>query len=212
MVDQQHDNRDDFVISENKDDAEDLRREDYYNNHTSAFQKKSKMPFIIGGVAIAVLIILFNILMSGSGNVVNKEQLQALEARIQQLEGKLATIGVMDQALDRLVKQEQEFSLLNKRVNRFEATVTSQIDQIIKELGALYQKTAQPQTPKAKPPQPVVTIQKETKLKFHQVMAGETLYGISRRYGLTVERLRSYNNIGPNDSIQPGQKLKLSPN
>jgi len=130
MVDQQHDNRDDFVISENKDDAEDLRREDYYNNHTSAFQKKSKMPFIIGGVAIAVLIILFNILMSGSGNVVNKEQLQALEARIQQLEGKLATIGVMDQALDRLVKQEQEFSLLNKRVNRFEATVTSQIDQM----------------------------------------------------------------------------------
>jgi LysM repeat protein len=37
------------------------------------------------------------------------------------------------------------------------------------------------------------------------------MYSISRRYGLTVEQLRTYNNIGKNAAIRPGQKLKLSP-
>jgi LysM repeat protein len=214
MVDSNNDNKKDFVISKeyDEDEPEDLDREEYYGNHTGMLRKRSAIPFIIGGAGLIVLVTLFVFMISKPGDVTGKEQLQSIEARIQQLESKLATIGVIDQALDRLAKQEQEFSGLSKRVDRLEGTVKTQIDQIIKELGTLHQKTAQTPTSKTQAPPPAATLKKEEKPKFHQVRAGETLYGISQLYGLTVEQLRSYNNIGPNAPIQPGQKLYLSRN
>ncbi|MBW2657786.1 MAG: LysM peptidoglycan-binding domain-containing protein [Deltaproteobacteria bacterium] len=101
--------------------------------------------------------------------------------------------------------------LIMERVDRFEGTVTTQIDQIIKELGKLHQKTGSAPAPKAKAAQPVAKSTTEKKMKIHKVSAGETLYSISRRYGLTVDQLRTYNNIGKDTTIRPGQKLKLSP-
>jgi membrane-bound lytic murein transglycosylase D len=98
-----------------------------------------------------------------------------------------------------------------ERIDRFEGTVTTQIDQIIKELGKLHQKTGSAPAPKAKAPKPVAKTGTEKKVRFHEVSAGETLYSISRRYGLTVDQLRTYNDIGKNTAIRPGQKLKLSP-
>ena len=45
--------------------------------------------------------------------------------------------------------------------------------------------------------------------KFHEVKPLETLYGLSKTYGLTVDELRRLNNMGPTDSIRSGQ-LKVS--
>ncbi len=42
--------------------------------------------------------------------------------------------------------------------------------------------------------------------EFHQVATGETLYGISRRYNVSVESLRSWNNL-PDNTIKVGQQL-----
>jgi len=117
----------------------------------------------------------------------------------------------MDQALNRIDNYEKELNLIMERVDRFEGTVTTQIDQIIKELGALHQKTGSTPAPKAKTPQPVAKSTTEKKTAVHEVSAGETMYSISRRYGLTVEQLRTYNNIGKDAAIRPGQKLKLTP-
>ena len=207
MVDTKIENHDNFVINDKYDDEEvrDLNQEDYYDDHSGISLKNYLNPFIIGGAGLVVIVILLVIFFSGSKDTVDSKQLQTLEAKIQQLEKKLASIGVMDQALDRLGKQEQKLNLISKRFDRFNSTVTTQIDQIIKELGVLHQKS--PQTP-----QPVKTDQKETKPNFHLVRPEETLWGISRQYGLTLDQLRSYNNIGAKATIQPGQRLKLTPN
>jgi YbbR domain-containing protein len=45
------------------------------------------------------------------------------------------------------------------------------------------------------------------KRRYHTVRSGETLWGISRRYGLTVEELRSLNNFSPGGTIYPDQRL-----
>ena len=143
--------------------------------------------------------------------------MQSLEARIQQLEKKLATIGVINQTIERLGKQEQSLDRLDKKADRFESTITTQIDQIIKELGTLHQKisqisaTAVPQPGSVDKKQPVASKKAESTTPFHEVKAGETLYGISRRYGLSVEQLRAYNSLAANAAIYPGQKLNLSP-
>jgi LysM repeat protein len=207
MVDPKFESRDNFVINNKYDDEEvqELNREDYYDDHAGMFRKKYLTPVTIGSVGIIVIVILLVIFLSGPKDVVDSRQLQSLETKIQQLEKKLASIGVIDQALDRLGKQEEKLNLISERFDRFNSTVTTQIDQIIKELGVLHQKSSQT-------PQPVKIDQKETTPNFHLVRPEETLWGISRRYGLTLDQLRSYNNIGAEATIQPGQRLKLTPN
>jgi len=207
MVDSKFENHDNFVINNryDDDDVRELNQEDYYDDHSSIFPKKYLTPFTIGGAGLVVIVILLVVFLSGPKDAVDSRQLQSLETKIEQLEKKLAAIDAIDQALDRLGKQEQNLNLISERFDRFNSTVTTQIDQIIKELGALHQKSSQA-------PQPARTVQKETKAKFHQVRSKETLWGISRRYGLTLDQLRSYNNMDPNATLQPGQRLKLTPN
>ena len=213
MVDSPKDNHEDFVISEDYDTEgeEELGPEDYYGNQSGILPNKSNLLYIIGGIGLLIIVILLAIVLSRPSDVVDREQLQALEEKIQGLEKRLATIGLLDQALDRIDNNEKELNLIMERVDRFEGTVTTQIDQIIKELGTLYQKKGLAPAPKVKSPQPDAKSTEEKKTKVHEVSAGETLYSISRRYGLTVDQLRAYNNIGKDAAIRPGQKLKLSP-
>jgi len=213
MVDSPKDTREDFVISNGYDYEEerDLGRKDYYSRPTGLLQNKLNLPYIIGGVGLVIIVILFVIILSGSSDGVKLEQLQTLEKRIEQLDKRMATLGGMDQALERIDNSEKELGLIMERLDRFEGTVTTQIDQIIKELGVLHQKTGSSPAPKTQAPKPVAKSGTEKKAKFHEVSAGETLYSISRRYGLTVDQLREYNKIGPQNAIRPGQKLKLSP-
>lgn len=43
----------------------------------------------------------------------------------------------------------------------------------------------------------------------HSVAAGETLFAISKKYGVTVDQLKSWNNIGSQNIISVGQKLVI---
>jgi LysM repeat protein len=45
--------------------------------------------------------------------------------------------------------------------------------------------------------------------QFHTVVAGETLRGISQKYGVKLKRLVKLNKMGDSISVQPGQKIKL---
>jgi len=213
MVDASNKNREDFVISEDGDtDAqEDLGQENYYDNQTSLLQNKSNLSYIIGGIGLVVIVILLFMVLSGPSDDLDSQRIQALEKRIQGMEQVLATVGVIGQSLDKIDNNEKEINLFMERVDRFEGTVTTQIDQIIKELGALHQKTGSAPAPKAKAKQPVAKSPEPKKINIHEVKAGDTLYSISRRYSLTVDQLRTYNNIGKDTAIRPGQKLKLSP-
>lgn len=43
---------------------------------------------------------------------------------------------------------------------------------------------------------------------FHTVTAGETLFGLARRYGTTAERIKAWNSL-PSDQINTGQRLRV---
>ncbi|KPQ10192.1 MAG: membrane-bound lytic murein transglycosylase MltD, partial [Algoriphagus marincola HL-49] len=43
----------------------------------------------------------------------------------------------------------------------------------------------------------------------HTVSPGETLYAISKKYGVTVDQLKSWNQIGSQNIISVGQKLTI---
>lgn len=48
-------------------------------------------------------------------------------------------------------------------------------------------------------------------IRYHKVVRGDTLYSISKKYGITVEKLRTYNQLPKNAVIKPGTKLKVTP-
>ena len=220
MVNPKNDNREEFIITEHyaAEETAALDREDYHERSSGVFRKKSIMPFVIGGLGLLVLVVLLVIVLSRPDNFVDQDYLQSLESRIQQLEKKLATSAVIDNTIERIGKQEQDLDRLDQKADRFESTITTQIDQIIKELGVLHQNisqlsaTAGPRPKTTDTIQPAASKKAESTIQFHQIRAGETLYSISRRYGLSVEQLRTYNDLAANAAIYPGQKLKLSPN
>ena len=51
---------------------------------------------------------------------------------------------------------------------------------------------------------------KPAKSRYHLVRSGDTLWSISRRYGLTIEELRRLNKLEPGAVIYPDQKLLLN--
>jgi LysM repeat protein len=216
MADPHNDNHDDFVIRRDDDEGnpDDYSREDNFDSGRDIDPKKPLLPYIIGGVTILILIVVVSVMLITPRNNADADQLQAVEAKIRQLEKRLATIGVIDQALTRLDKQQEKFDTLSRRLDQFETTVNTQLDQVIKELGVLHQKTDHPATlakPAAKKSgASAKTLSVKNPAQYHQVQTGETLYRIARRYGLTVKQLQRYNNIGPGASIYPGQKLRLA--
>jgi Tfp pilus assembly protein FimV len=44
---------------------------------------------------------------------------------------------------------------------------------------------------------------------FHQVVKGDTLFAISKRYGCTVEQLMAWNNLRNPNNISVGQNLRV---
>ena len=50
-----------------------------------------------------------------------------------------------------------------------------------------------------------------TEKRYHTVQKGETLSGISKRYGISLEELRKRNNLSENQRIHTGQRLRISP-
>lgn len=58
-------------------------------------------------------------------------------------------------------------------------------------------------------PSPAAPSMAEGSSSSHTVSKGETLYRISRQYGISVQDLKDWNNL-PNNTIKPGQKLMVS--
>ena len=69
------------------------------------------------------------------------------------------------------------------------------------------QTTAESRRKPSAPSKPAVS----TEEQYHTVQKGETLYRISKKYGISVEELRKLNNLSEDQPINTGQKLRISP-
>jgi lipoprotein NlpD len=67
-----------------------------------------------------------------------------------------------------------------------------------------------PRTATRKPPSAPVVVQPMPGSHSVTVRAGETLYGISRRYGLTVAQVAAWNDLEPPYTLRVGQTLRLA--
>jgi membrane-bound lytic murein transglycosylase D len=56
---------------------------------------------------------------------------------------------------------------------------------------------------------PPVRAQAAAQWRVHRVRSGDTLWGIARRYDVSVQQLRSWNDLGGRSRILPGQRIRV---
>ena len=146
------------------------------------FDLISLRPSIVLGVLfLSVTVLTFG----GCGRETPKEDSALINGRFEQLENKIA----------QLEAQSAETKENLTALGSYAKTLEERIDTFTQE--------------NEKAPVPKQATSQEKK-QYHNVVRGDTLYSISRKYGLSVEEIRRLNNLNKNQPIQPGQKLMVT--
>ncbi len=197
--------------------SQDVADEDYHdgegyeNLEQSSFLTHKILTFSAVGISLLVLVILIVWFFFPRNKSMNSEELKILESRVGELENKLRRFDKINEHLIRLENQTKKFAHAIDRFDQFETSTALRMDVLAKELVALQNKKIEikpvsPQVPKSESKK-----EEKTRTKYHIVRIGETLYSISRGYGLSVEELRKFNDLKNDITIYPGQKLVIDP-
>ena len=146
------------------------------------FLADKKKAILIGFGVLAAAVIVYFVAFSGQDKYA--EMFAQMEQRLSAGERKIAA----------LEKQQEDLASgpmksLSERVEMLEKRPVD--------------KPKPPAPPKAQAPSPAK--------RYHEVKKGETITGIAKRYGMTVEELRKINNLSPKAALAVGQKLIVSP-
>ena len=194
--------------------TEKIPDEEYLENQGYGSLKEKKplpsvrfiLPLLLVGI---VLVILMAIWFRGTPqsppvNLVDHE----LQDRVAALEKQLMELNGIEERLQTLERDGQSYLQAVEKVNRMEARLSQRMDELGKTLSAT------PPTPAAVRPSKKQTPQKTVKQPnavTYVVKSGDTLYAISRRYQVTIDQLRTDNNLGKKSMLRPGQKLIVNP-
>lgn len=165
---------------------------------------------IAGGLGVLMVIILIMLIFGGEEGGKADERLSALQAKVDQIEKTLAGLAGFE---DRMAQAEKQARLAQQSL----AGAERQLNVIEGKIEDLTGKAEAPQKKERAQPAQAVPQKKEQEkpaarsvVKTHVVKAGETLYQISNRHGITIEELRRLNQLKADQSIHPGQKLVVS--
>jgi LysM repeat protein len=132
--------------------------------------------------------------------------------------GRQPTGGSEPLLQSKVIALEQRIGGLEKQIKELQGKITApapdlalvqRVDALTQKVEALEKQKQPAAEPKAKPtpsPKPAASAEK----KYHTVQKGETLYAISKKYGISVGDLRKLNNLSANESLHTGQKLLVS--
>ena len=185
----------------------------------SAILSGNPVKYLYWGLGIAVVagvVLLVMLLFSNLNESADLTRINDLEEKVVQLEQRLDKYDGMDEKVTRIWEQAKAFEKFKTRFDRSEASMSLRMDHLAMSLDALQKKTdntlkkvAQLEKPPIAP-KPTPAKQPAT-VKTHTVVAGDTLFNISRRYNLSVEQLKAINKLPKGAVIHIGQKLKVSP-
>lgn len=168
---------------------------------------------VVAGVVLLMLLLFSNII-----DPADLARIEDLENKIEQLEQRLVKYDGMDEKVTHIWEQAKAFETFKTRFDRSEASMSLRMDHLAMSLDSLQKKTnttlqkvgklekapVRPVAP-ASPP----SAKKAAARKTHTVVAGDTLFGISRRYNLSVQELKSMNKLTEGAVIHVGQVLQV---
>ena len=205
----------------NKNDVpENGSEEDYYDepgyspwgkNKRRGFGKKTfqKPDIPLGwiGAVLAVVVVLIFIVGPGWRDSGTAKKIQALEERVLLQEEQLARVEALGDLVKNIDENNKKIELNKKRFEIFEISASRRMEYLAKELSDIRDGSAGVKQTKAVKKAPEKSLPKTENILYHQVRAGDTLYAIGRKYGLTIDKLLQINKLSRNSKIYPGQKL-----
>lgn len=133
-----------------------------------------------------VVFFLVAIEFGGCGREAPKQDLAPINGRLEQLENKIAQLEAQStETKESLTTMNESITTLKEGLN----ALAQKIEKVSAQKQAVVQK----------------------KKQYHKVTQGDTLYSISRKYGISVNEIRRLNNLKQNQPIKPGQKLLVNP-
>ncbi|MGD9097785.1 MAG: LysM peptidoglycan-binding domain-containing protein [Desulfobacterales bacterium] len=192
---------------ESDQEEEELTRYDAYSALDERKRgRKAVYFYVAAGLGLLILVLAFVMLGNGAGRQERAQRLELLEKRLDDMEFRLGRI-VQSTASGDLASLQKANQDLGQRFDGLERKLEGRLNQIQAALTQLERKSPPaPPRPKAAPaktPSPPKTL-------LHTVRKGETLYQISRKYGMSVDDVRKLNGIGKDFTIYPGQKIKVA--
>jgi LysM repeat protein len=171
-----------------------------------------KIPLLVSLLAIALiasLAALTMLLLGNNSDRVSRQQIDRIEERVRQLEDRMDNYKAIDEKVTLIWEQAKTFEKFRDRFDRSEASTSLRMDHLTMSLEALQKQVnekARTQTDATAATKSAPAASKAD-VQYHRVVAGDTLYSISKRYNLSVEQLLKINGMDKNSVIQPGQKL-----
>ncbi|MDM8518283.1 LysM domain-containing protein [Desulfobacterales bacterium HSG16] len=140
-------------------------------------------------------------------------KISRIETRIKGLEMRLDRIGTLE---DMEKSIPERIDALEKSMSQKVESLKTQLKQYRENIRAFqkkeYERTRVTTDRKKKiTTRAAVKPVRVKKTRYHMVTPKETLYSISRRYGISIEALRKLNKLKSDEKIHPDQKLIVSP-
>ena len=133
-----------------------------------------------------------------------------MDQRLQQVESRMAALEGISELVTDIDKKRQATQPLMVRLDRLETSFSNRISEMDQQVKKLQTKLLNRKPNRAQAP--VIKSQPSKQAaKTHVVKKGETLYSISKQYGLSVTQLMTFNKLSKGAVINPGQSLKISP-
>ena len=185
----------DFEVDFSDEEGYSARRKNKGNRFAGKLPGKSGFS-LLTGVVILGLFVLVAVLFQRSSNIDSGSKMRPLERRITKLEERLYRLDWIEANLEEIKEKNEQF-------HSFQDT--------------LKKPTAPPESTTAEkpitPPESTTaqTAKEQIEAVYHEVLPGETLYGIGLRYGIAVDELLRLNDLEPGATIYPKQKILISP-
>jgi hypothetical protein len=197
----------DDLINDLADDGQENQSSRVLRERRSSLYTISQGKILLfGGAGLLVLIILVVLLFLG-GKEAPSEDLSLIQARLTRMEARIKAAGALESRIQQFEEKEKEVRQSLLKTDLSIRTIKGDLNQLIEAFEGLQKKTP-PVPKKVEVPKPVKEASiAQTEKDYHLVSRGETLYRISKQYGISVDDLRRLNNMDPKALIHPGQKL-----
>jgi len=185
----------DFEVDYSDKEGYSARRKNMENRLAGKLPGKIGFSFLIG-VVIFDLVVLVAVVFHRSSNIDTGYELKSLERRIKRLEERLYRLGWVEANLEQVKEKSKQFNLFRDTIKKTKTPPQSTTTE--KPITPPESTTAQ-------------TAKEQIEAVYHEVLPGETLYGIGFRYGIAVDELLRLNDLEPGATIYPRQKILISP-
>lgn len=175
------------------------------------FKMPEDIPYSWLAIGCLFLIVLFILIFPKSEGKISEKQFLAMETRLTRLEDRIVKSEDADEKITRIWEQAKDFEQFKARFDRQEASLLLRLDNLTKDMNRLQKRVTESKPVKPESSKTDKVTDKKAKQKYHTVSSGETLYSISRQYGLTVEKIRLMNKLAKGTAIHSGQKLLVRP-